>query len=238
MPSHKPLENATMMRYVLAKIVESQILTTLCAFAAIGIIGLIYDLCSLKMQKRFGKKYLSKYKELRYSSTFDEKCYQWLLHKLDRMQTEMGEYGIIDHYKPAYSANVIPNYLALRNTLQNIKTPIADLAGTQALLERYIGALDNQISKKWKEMFNPLVWLTRAVRLILLDGPLWIFRSVGLMSDNTENKIRNHSLVNPITGVISLFYFFASLASLLSGWDPLVKFLSRIFDWLRSIGIN
>ena len=100
-----------MIKQVLTKIVESKILTVFCALVAIGIIGLIYDLFSLKMQKRFGKKYLSKYKQLRYSSTFDEKCYQWLLHKLDRMQTEMGEYGIIDHYKPAYSANVIPNYL-------------------------------------------------------------------------------------------------------------------------------
>ena len=224
-----------MMKYLLAKIVESEILTVFCALAAIGIIGLIYDLCSLKMQKRFGKKYLSKYKQLRYSSTFDEKCYQWLLHKLDRMQTEMGEYGIIDHYKPAYSANVIPNYLALRNTLQNIKTPIADLAGTQALLERYIGALDNQISKKWKEMFNPLAWLTRAVRLIVCDGPLWIFRSIGLISDNTQNKIRNHSLVTRIVGAIT---FLGSLASIVSGWNSLVKFLSQIFGWLRSIGIN
>lgn len=228
-----------MMRYLLTKILESEILMILCVFAVIGITRLIYDFCLLKKRKRFGEKYLSKYKQLRRSNPFDEECYQWLLRKVDRMQTEMGGYGIIDHYRPAYANNVISNYLALPNTLLNIRTPAgADLAGTQALLERYIGALEDAISKKWKEMFNPLIWLTQAVRSILFDVPLWICRSVGLISGNTQNKIRNHSLVNPITGVISLFYFFASLASLLSGWDPLVKFLSRIFDWLRSIGIN
>ena len=147
----------------------------------------------------------------------------------------MGEYGRFDHYKPAYSANVISNYLALSNTLLNIRTPISDLTGTQALLERYIGALENQISKKWKKMFNPLVWLTQAVRLIVCDGPLWIFRSTGLINGNTQNKIRNHSLVNPIIGLITLL---GSLASILSSWNFLVKFLGQIFGWLRSIGIN
>lgn len=225
-----------MMKQFLTKLVESEILTIFCILAAIGIIRLIYDFCSLKKRKRFGEKYLSKYKQLRRSSPFDEECYQWLLRKVDRMQTEMGGYGIIDHYRPAYANNVIPNYLALPNTLLNIRTPAgADLAGTQALLERYIGALEDAISKKWKEMFNPLVWLTRAVRLILLDGPLWIFRSVGLISGNTENKVRNHSLVNPIVGAVTLL---GSLASIVSGWNSLVKFLSQIFGWLRSIGVD
>ena len=225
-----------MMKQFLTKLVESEILTIFCILAAIGIIRLIYDFCSLKKRKRFGEKYLSKYKQLRRSSPFDEECYQWLLRKVDRMQTEMGGYGIIDHYRPAYANNVIPNYLALPNTLLNIRTPAgADLAGTQALLERYIGALEDAISKKWKEMFNPLVWLTRAVRLIVCDGPLWIFRSVGLISHNIENRIRNHSLVNPIIGAIT---FLGSLASIVSGWNPLMKFLSQIFGWLRSIGVN
>ena len=213
-----------MMRYLLTKIVESEILMIFCALVT-GIIRLIYEFCSLKRQKRFGEKYLSKYKQLRRSSPFDEECYQWLLRKLDRMQTEMGEYGIIDHYKPAYLSNAIPNYLALPNTILNIRTPAgADLAGTQALLERYIGALEDVISKKWKEMFNPLVWLTRAVRSILFDGPLWISRSVGLINGKAQNKIRNHSLVNPIIGLITLL---GSLASLISGWHSLVKFLGQ-----------
>lgn len=225
-----------MMRYLLTKILELEILMILCVFAIIGITRLIYDFCLLKKRKRFGEKYLSKYKQLRRSSPFDEECYQWLLRKVDTMQTEMGGYGIIDHYRPAYASHAIPNYLALPNTLLNIRTPAgADLAGTQALLERYIGALEDAISKKWKEMFNPLVWLTRAVRLIVCDGPLWIFRSVGLISDNIENKIRSHSLVNPIIGAITLL---GSLASILSGWTSLTKFLSQIFGWLRSIGVN
>ena len=235
MPSHKLLENATMMRYVLAKIVESQILTTLCAFTAIGIIGLIYDFCLLKQRKRFGKKYLLKYKQLVDSGPSEKKHYQWLLRNVDKMEYQMGEYGLIG-YRPPFANYQIQNYAALSNTLLNIRTPAAvDLAGTQALLERYIGARDNQIAKKWKEIFNPLIWLTRAVRLILLDGPLWIFRSVGLMSGNTENKIRNYSLVNPIIGTITLL---GSLASIVSGWNSLVKFLSQIFGWLRSIGVD
>ena len=224
------------MKQFLTKTAKSEILTIFCVFAVTGITRLIYDFCLLKKRKRFGEKYLSKYKQLRRSSPFDEECYQWLLRKVDTMQTEMGGYGIIDHYKPAYVNNVISNYLALPNTLLNIRTPAgADLAGTQALLERYIGALEDAISKKWKEMFNPLVWLTRAVRLVMFDGLLWTFRSVGLMSSNTENKIRNHSLVNRVIGLITLL---GSLASILSGWNSLVKFFTPIFDWLRSIGGN
>ena len=230
------LESRTMINLFLTTITKSGILTILCAFAAIGIIGLVYDFCLLKQRKRFGEKYLSKYKQLIDSGPSEKKHYQWLLRNVDKMEHQMGEYGIIDYYRPAYASNVIPNYQALSNTLLNIRTPIAaDLAETRALLERYIGALDNQISKKWKEIFNPFVWLTRAVRLIVFDGFLWIFRSVGLISDNTQNKIRNHSLVNRIVGVITLL---GSLASILSVWNSLVKFLSQTFGGLRSIGVN
>ena len=224
-----------MMRQVLTELVKLEIWTILCTFAAIGVIELIYNFCLLKQRKRFGEKYLLKYKQLVDSGPSEKKHYQWLLRNVDKMENQMGEYGLIG-YRPPYANYQIPNYPALSNTLLNIRTPASvDLAGTQALLERYIGALEDAISKKWREMFNPLVWLTRAVRLILLDGPLWIFRSVGLISGNTENKIRNHSLATPIVGAITLL---GSLASIVSGWNSLVKFLSQVFGWLRSIGVD
>ena len=148
----------------------------------------------------------------------------------------MGGAGRIDFYRPPFANYAFQNYDVLSNTLLNIKIPaIANLEATQVLLERYIGALDNHTSKKLWELINPFVWLTRAVRCILIDTPLWIFRSAGLISSNAESKIKSSSLINKIIGIITVL---GSLASLLAGWDLLMAFLSRILGWLGFIDIN
>ena len=48
----------------------------------------------------------------------------------------------------------------------------------------------------------------------------------------------DHLLVRLISGLISLFFFIAALASLLSGSDALMRFLGRILGSIDSIEIN
>ena len=141
----------------------------------------------------------------------------------------MGEYGRIDRYKPAYSNTVISNHAFLSFTLTNIRSPAADLEGTQDLLVRYIGALDGQITERATEIIKPWVWLRWIV-----DVFIWILESVGLIGGTTPNKIRNHFLINLITLLGSLASLI-SLGFLLSNWEPLSEFFTRIFRWLRFI---
>ncbi len=187
-----------MKKWYLTKLAELNIFTIIGTLAVIGFIGLIYDLYSLIKRKSFGEKYLSKYEQWMQSSS-DEECYQrllrWLRRNSTRMMDEMGGNRIINFYDP-YSVN-------------------------QGMLERYIGKLDYLFSKKIWQLINPFVWLTRTVRLILLDIPFWIFHSVGLISVNRANRIRNHSMSDKIIGVIT---FVGSVASIVTGWDSVMKF--------------
>ncbi|MYF54608.1 hypothetical protein F4225_02295, partial [Candidatus Poribacteria bacterium] len=220
-----------MIKRISTKLAELDIFifTIFCIFAAIGFIGLIYDLCLLIKRKCFAKEYISKYKQLRRNDLFDEDCYQWLIHNVTRMESEMGSAGRIDFYRPPYANFAFQNYDALSNTLLNIRTPaIADLEATQVILERYIGALGYYISKKKREFLNPFICLKRSVRLVF-DVLLWIPRSVGLININFENRIKNNSLSGKIVGLITFLGSLASIVSLafiLSDWDPLVKFLN------------
>lgn len=196
-----------MIKWYLTKLAERDILTIFCTLAVIGFIGfigLIYDLFLLKKRKNFGGKYLSKYEQWMHSPS-DEECYQrllrWLRRNSTRMMDEIGGNRVINFYEP-HSVN-------------------------QGMLERHIGKLDYLVSKKLRQLINPVVWLTRTVRLILLDIPFWIFHSVGLISVNRANRIRNHSLSDKIIGVIT---FVGSVASIIAIWDSVVKFFNRIFE--------
>lgn len=194
-----------MIKRISTKLAELDIfiLTIFCTLAAIGIIALIYDLCSLIKRKRFGEKYLSKYEQWIHSPS-DEECYQrllrWLRRNSTRMIDEMGGNRVINFYDP-HSVN-------------------------QGMLERHIGKLEYLVRKKLWQLINPVVWLTRTVRLILLDIPLWMFHSVGLISGNTTNKIRYSSISSKVIGGIT---FFGTLVTIVAGWDDFVKFVSRIF---------
>lgn len=224
-----------MINELSAKFAEPDILTVLCALGVFGLIRLIYDLCRLMQRKIFGEQYLSKYDQLLNGGQFNGEIHQWLLQNLAKMEDQMGKYGRIDRYRPAYLNSEILNHAFLSFTLNNIESPIADFQGTHDLLKQYIGALDNQIRETWTGVLNPLKWLARAVRFVLIDGPLWILKSVGIIGDNTSNVVSRHSITTKIVGTIAIF---GTLVSIISGWNELVKFLSPVLRWLHFIGVN
>ena len=229
------------MKQFLAKLPKPEILMIFGVLVVIGIIRLIYELCLLTKRKQFAEEYFSKYRHLMGSDIFDEGCYQWLVYNVERMQKEMGEYGSASSYRPPFANYMIRNYSIVLNTILNMKDDTvspSDLTTVENYLVRYIGVLNHAIAEKWKGIFNPFVWLTRGVRCILFYGPIWIFRSVGLIRYTSPNTMGDHLLVRLISGLISLFFFIAALASLLSGWDALVRFLERILGSIDSIEIN
>ena len=200
-----------MIKQYLTKLAERDILTIFCTFAAIGIIGLVYDLYSLIKRKIFGEKYLLRYEQWVHSSSDEEsnqRLLRWLRRNSTRIMDEMGGNRIINFYDP-YSVN-------------------------QGMLERYIGKLDYLISKKIWELINPLAWLTRSVRFVF-DVFFWTLRSVGLISVNRENKLRDHSLFDITIGTITVL---GTLFSVIAGWDSVMEFLRRILGWLDFISIN
>lgn len=196
-----------MIKWYVTNLVERDVLTIICTFAAIGIIGLIYDLCLLIKRKIFGEKYLARYIQWAHNRSSDEESYKrllrWLQRNSTRIDNEMGGTRYIDFYRQHYE--------------------------NQTILNRYIGELDDLISKKCWELFCPFAWFTRTVRLFLLDILFGIARSVGLISVNSANRIRNHSLSDKIIGVITLL---GSIVSLIAGWDSVVKLCRQISGWL------
>ena len=207
-----------------------------CTLAAIGILRLIYDFCMLKKRKRFGLKYLERYNQLLHSSHFDEECYRWLLRNLQKMANEMGVLGTVASYKPPFSNYLINNYPIVVNTIMHLReetTSESDFRSVQTHLERYIGALDYVSSRLRFQVFNPFRWLTRAVRLILVDGPLWILQAVGLIGENSSNAVRHHSATGKIVAIITIL---GTLVSIISGWDELVKFFKAVLQWLGLLG--
>ena len=200
-----------MIKQYLTKLAERDILTIFCTFAAIGIIGLVYDLYSLIKRKIFGEKYLLRYEQWVHSSSDEEsnqRLLRWLRRNSTRIMDEMGGNRIINFYDP-YSVN-------------------------QGMLERYIGKLDYLISKKIWELINPLAWLTRSVRFVF-DVFFWTLRSVGLISVNRENRLRDHSLFDITIGTITVL---GTLFSVIAGWDSVMEFLRRILGWLDFISVN
>lgn len=210
-----------MIKQYLIKLAEPDILTIFFTVAAIGIIRLICDLCLLIKRKIFGEKYLSRFNQLIEEGPNERRHYQWLLRKVSKIENEMGGFGVAAFYRPAFANYAFKDYEVISNTLLNIGPVSAkDLEMSQAILERYIGALDDSISKNLSHLINPAVWLTRTVRLILLDIPLWMLYSFGLISKIKKNKIKTSSIISKIIGAITLV---GSLASIITGWDSIMK---------------
>lgn len=204
-----------MIKWYLTKLGERDILTIICTFATIGIVALICDLCLLMKRKWFGEEYLLKFNQFVEGDLDEEKHYQWLLRKVSKIENDMDRCGLAYTYRPPFANYALQNYMMLSNTLVNIGPVSAkDLEICQAVLERYIGTLEDEISKKFWHLINPIIWLTRTVRLILLDILLWVLNSFGLISGNTKNRIRYSSIVSKVIGLISFLGALASIVAL------------------------
>lgn len=218
-----------MIRQFWTNLVELDILTILCVLVGLGFIGVVYDLCSFIRRKRFGEKYLSKFKEFVDCGPYNPyktRHRQWLLHNLTRMKNDMEGHGLLDTYSLASGDYPIQDADMVSDTLVNI-TLYSDkeLAKTQAILEIYVGELATLISRKLWGLVNPFFWLRRMMRLIIFDAPFWILQSVGIISGNAENKIRYYSIIST---VIAVLFVLATLYSL-------VKILIDIFRWIGSL---
>ena len=212
-----------MVRQFWTNLVELDILTIFCVFVGLGFIGVVYDLCSLIRRKRFGEKYLSKFKEFMDCGPYNPyktEHHQWLRHNLTRMKSGMEGHGVLDIHSLASGDYPFQDADMLSDTLVNI-TLYSDkeLAKTQAILEIYVSELATLISRRLWRLVNPFFWLRRTMRLIILDGPFWILQSVGVISGNAENKIRYYSIVSKVMSVLVV------LATLFG----LVRILTDIF---------
>lgn len=166
---------------------------------------------------------------------FDNKGYNWLVSKSDKIQNMLGGLGVIDYqYMGIYYKNiaVLLNYLGDIPSVKNSIFSDGQLLGFQSQacqnsFIRFNGILNGFLEDYKKKLFNPFSCLAVGIRVII-SLPFKILNSIGLISNDSVEKISNGFIIKILGGILSLITIFSAIISIIVGWEEFIKIIQKI----------
>lgn len=164
------------------------------------------------------------------SHDMDEELYTWLTHNANRVQRELGSFGIVD-YMPPLQRYHVSNYRLILNTLPKFRqgnVHFDDAGFVDDALNRRLG-FDKEIMEiREKELSNPLQWFRYGIQ-VLLGFPVKLLEWFGIIGGDTSDKLISNWLFKLVSGIVALAGFVSSLITIFAGWDQSRDFLEKLF---------
>jgi len=215
------------------------------ALLIVGFIVLRLRLSFLQKKLKFADLYRERF--IAYCNSYgrDHEAYTWLILKSNRMQNEMGEYGVFSVFSPPGGHIRYKNYPIITNMIPELRSFIdqnersfgAIFAPTidsyaniidEALL-RYIGVLGDRELDSIQTLRNPLLWLRTGVEQIL-SAPFIILAWVGLIGSSAIWRLQGSYLFKMIAGITTIIGLVSALITIILGWDQTVDLTRSIFE--------
>lgn len=162
--------------------------------------------------------------------------YNWLISNSDKMQGILGDIGIITYTQFGSVYNNVPLILNFVNNIVSMlneeyisENTAKHIEWCQTAFLRKLGILDEIIIKDKKRLLNPFYIFTCGIRCVL-EIPIYILYSVGLVSTNIKNKITKNIIFKILSGLLSLLTIFSTIMSILIGWDEFIEILKNLLN--------
>lgn len=208
------------------------------AVLAIGVYKLLTRRKRLIEKEKFSIEYLTRVRKYLDSRGRDGDAYGWLIHQSVKMQSYMGQLGLID-FKPPASNYYIKNYQLILNGVSELKRAfaedqffttikLADEYGSMLTesIVRYHGVLDEGLKDVARELRNPFILFREGVQTIL-SLPFYILDWLGLGGNVVMNSTIGRLFIRVLTGIVSIIAFVSAVVSLFVGWGSFLNILEK-----------
>jgi hypothetical protein len=208
------------------------------ALVLISLIGLIIirkELKAIIEKYNFVAEFTNKYQNfISKKSENTSENYDWLLHRVDRVQTYLGSAGLVS-YKPPFSNYIIHNYSYVTEVINQLgstsKPHIDDQLYVRNLLVRFSSNLDVIIDNERKKLTNPILWLRAGIQFVF-SLPILILHLFGIFEYSNVLKFRNSNIVKILSSFASLIIILGTLLDALlkiaNNWEFITDFISSI----------
>lgn len=171
------------------------------------------------------------------SSFKDVEKYNQLLYKSYKMQTILGTFGILHNYRPQYENITINQCEIISNLIPEINRiyysynhyPYEIISIIDGSIVRYLGYLDEKEKNIKSKLINPFKMFPIGLSLIL-NIPLYICKSLGLIPYSLYSNIKNSPLYQPIAFIIALLGILSDAITVSQGG---VSFIESIFKFIK-----
>lgn len=178
----------------------------------------------------FANEYNSSYDSWTRKGNINNEKYIWLTKNVNKIQTMLGPYGIM-HYVGAFQSFQIPRYQIIINTLPKFregKIEDFDIMSSDECMLRYIGVIENFITKEKVKLNNPFIWFREGIKEIL-SVPLLAFHWFGVLNKDTVSVITNSTIYKFFSGLAALITFISGIVTIIQGKEKTLELLEKIF---------
>jgi hypothetical protein len=202
----------------------------------VGFFQIVFRLKALNRRTMFLEEFGGYFLRYIESHGEDDEAYSWLIHRSNKMQSQIGGIGRIT-YKPGNSSYAYRNYNAFPNLVIELRRgieskdrytgEIAEILNT--ILTQYEGALYDEREELASQIKNPITWFRGGVQTVLLT-PIFILVGIGIVSARTTSRILSNSFFKLISGIVMLVTLFAGIVQIAIGYDQFSAVIKRILD--------
>jgi len=174
----------------------------------------------------FSNKYFETYDHWSRAGDFNRQLYVWLTMNVNKIQGNLGTFGIIDYitlfqtYRVSIVINTIPKFRD--GTVKDF-----DVNSVDDCLLRYIGYLEESSQDTQKNLKNPIVWFREGFREVL-SIPIFVLNWFKIISNRTVNSIKDSLIYNVLSGLIALVTLVSGLVTIVVGYDQTLEFVNRL----------
>jgi hypothetical protein len=166
----------------------------------------------------------------------DGQAYGELIERSLRVQDLLGDVGFMAQYVAPFGRYSVPNYQVILNGVPAMRRDFEELTSGRSdhgqlvgeTLVRYMGWSADRIGEKQRELRNPVGWFREGIAALLLV-PLWLFRSLGLLSGTRSDRMAASALFRLLTGLLALIGLVGSIFTIVLGWSAMKEVVSRLF---------
>lgn len=206
-------------------------------FLAVFVVGFIHLFRSktvISEELKLAQDFLEKLRGYIDSRGEDAEAYIWMVHRSDKMQTQLGSGGIFAAYRPPFANYQYKHYPVVLNMLPDLRNALAerfgggsDLANQYGAtlgdtLVRHVGVLDDRGADMAKLLRNPIIWFREGVR-ILIGLPVSLLGWLGILSVWSVSRIIGGQVFGLLSGLVGLIGFISAIMGIILGWNEFVR---------------
>ena len=205
------------------------------ALLAVGFLQIWRALMRLVDERAEVDRYIQVFTRYMNSAGTDGQAYGELIERSLRVQDLLGGVGFMAQYMAPFGRYSVPNYQIVLNGVPAMRRDFEVLTSGRSdhgqlvgeTLVRYMGWSADRIREKQRELRNPVAWFREGVAAVLLV-PLWLFRSLGLLSGTRADRVAASPLFRLITGLVALVGLIGSIFTIVLGWSAMKEVVSRL----------
>jgi hypothetical protein len=179
----------------------------------------------------FSNKYFQTLEKFVRAGSIDNELYVWLTKNSNRMQSNVGNFGLMEYVAP-FQQYKVSDYQIILNTIpkfRNGRVEIFDANSVDDCLLRYLGHLEEILKTSNKNLRNPIIWFRIGFQEIF-SLPILILNWFGIFSRNSVDKIMGSAIYKIFSGIIGLVTFVSGIVTIVQGKEQTLDLIHKIFS--------